>query len=279
MPRIIDSHCHIYPAGIAAKAIAAVDRFYDGLPDCHHDGTPDTLLAEGRAAGISHFIVHSVSTTPEQVASINRFIVDAVANAGGAFTGLGTVHPDSEDPEATLQSILDLGLAGVKLHPDIQRFDADGDWCFRICDWCQTHGVPVLMHTGDLRHDHSNPDRIANLLRAFPRLQLVGAHFGGWSVWEEAMRLLPDFENLRVDTSSSFFWLNEEQAMELIRAYGPERILFGTDYPLWGPTDDLAFFDRLPLDEEEREKILWRNCRDLYRISEKTKPIFDGLSG
>ena len=74
MQKIIDAHCHIYPDGIARKAVAAVDRFYDGLPADHHDGTVRTLLESGAQVGISGFVVHSVATSPHQVSSINRFI-------------------------------------------------------------------------------------------------------------------------------------------------------------------------------------------------------------
>ena len=60
MQRIIDAHCHIYPDAIARKAVSAVDKFYDGLPEDHCDGTIALLLAVGSAAGIRHYIVHSV---------------------------------------------------------------------------------------------------------------------------------------------------------------------------------------------------------------------------
>ena len=40
------------------------------------------------------------------------------------------------------------------------------------------------MHTGDYRYDNSNPNRVLPVLKAYPKLTLIGAHFGGWSVWE-----------------------------------------------------------------------------------------------
>ena len=89
MQYIIDSHCHIYPDGIARKAVEAVDRFYDGLPADHHDGTVDTLVKSGNAAGITRFVVHSVATSPHQVSSINRFTARSQAEgwAGRRPTG------------------------------------------------------------------------------------------------------------------------------------------------------------------------------------------------
>ena len=266
MYRIIDAHCHIYPDGIAPKAVQAVDRFYDGLPADHYDGTASTLLESGARAGISHFIVHSVATKPEQVHSINAFIARAMAESNGAFTGMGTMHLDSDDLRRDFEALRALGLKGVKLHPDIQRFNADDPRAMRIYGMCEDAGLPVCVHTGDYRYDYSNPPRVANILRAFPRLKFIGAHFAGWSVWDEAARTLADFPNLMVDTSSSFYAIGPEKARTLIRAYGSKRVMFGTDYPLWPQKPDIDCLLGLDLTDDEYEDIFWRSCARLFGI-------------
>ncbi|MBQ8305903.1 MAG: amidohydrolase family protein [Blautia sp.] len=266
--KVFDSHCHIYPDGIAPKAVIAIDRFYKDLPPSHHDGTASTLLKEGREQGISHFIVHSVATTPAQVTVINHFITRAAAESGGAFTGMGTMHPDSPDPRKDFEELCSLGLKGVKLHPDIQRFDADCPWAMSVYEMCEDAGLPVCVHTGDYRYDYSNPERIAGILKRFPRLTFIGAHFGGWSVWDDAARLLPDYPNLVVDTSSSFYWLEPGNAKELIRAFGSERVMFGTDYPMFPREPELEYLRRLALSSREYEDICWRTCSRVFGIAQ-----------
>lgn len=118
--KVIDAHCHIYPDKIAQKASESTGKFYD-VKMCL-DGKISTLLEHGITAGIDHFIVQSVATTPAQISKINKFIAEAVAHSDGRFTGLGTLHPDSADIKADVNEIINLGLNGVKLHPDIQRF-------------------------------------------------------------------------------------------------------------------------------------------------------------
>ncbi len=270
---IIDSHCHIYPEKIAPRAVQSVDRFYDGLPMGHLDGTTGTLLSIGKAAGITHFVVHSVATTSAQVHSINHFISDAQALARGAFIGLGALHPDSEDLRADIEELKSLGLHGVKIHPDFQRFEIDSERAFALYELCEEYGLPVLIHTGDHRYDFSNPERTARALSAFPRLKIIGAHFGGWSVWDDAERLLPRFPSLLVDTSSSFFWMKPDRALRIIRAFGAERVMFGTDYPMWSPRPELDYLNALPLTDEERERILWKNCAELYGLDADDKEI------
>ncbi len=259
--KIIDSHCHVYPDKIAEKASASTGDFYK-MPS-RLDGKISTLLARGKAAGISHFIIQSVATTPKQVSHINRFIADAVASGEGHFTGLGTLHPDSDRIDEEFDEILALGLKGVKLHPDIQKVGIDDPRMQRIYERCR--GVlPILMHTGDSRFDYSNPNRMLPVLEKYPDLTVIGAHFGGWSVWDEATKKLSKYENLFVDCSSSLYAMSEEKAKSLIMAYGTSRVLFGTDYPMWLPEVELARFMKLSLTEKEREDILYNNAAGLF---------------
>ena len=244
-----------------------MDEFYGGLPPVGHcDGTVRGLKEMGRKAGIDHFIVHSVATKPEQVKSINAFISEAVQSSGGMFTGLGAMHPLSQTLEEDFAHLLELGLKGVKIHPDFQKFHVDDEKAFRIYELCEKNNVPVLVHTGDYRYDYSNPERVVNVLKTFPHLKFIGAHLGGWSVWERAKALLWGYPNLYVDTSSSAYWLNAHQMIEMIRAYGAEHVMFGSDYPMWHADTELAILRRLGLTQEEYDQICLKTCADLYHI-------------
>ena len=259
--RIIDSHCHIYPDKIAQKASEATGHFYD-LP-ASLDGKISTLLEHGERAGIEHFVVQSVATTPHQVSSINNFIAQAVSESGGRFTGLGTLHPDSEDMAADVNEIISLGLKGVKLHPDIQRVRLDDPRMHKMYELCEGR-LPMLIHTGDNRYDNSNPNRLMPILDKYPHLTVIGAHFGGWSIWEEATKKLYGYKNFLVDCSSSLYAISSEKAKELILAYGIDRVLFGTDYPLWTPEQEIERFMMIDLTDEQREDILYNNAAKLF---------------
>lgn len=259
--RIIDAHCHIYPDKIAEKASTSTGKFYDISMDL--DGKISTLLAHGKAAGIEHFIVQSVATTPKQVSSINHFIAESVANSNGRFTGLGTLHPDSADMAADIEEILALGLKGVKLHPDIQQVRIDDPRMHPIYALCEGK-LPLLLHTGDHRYDFSNPNRMIPVLEKYPKLTVIGAHFGGWSIWEEATEKLCQYQNFFVDCSSSLYAITPQTAKKLILTYGTERVLFGTDYPMWEPESELERFMAIELTDEQREDILYNNAAKLF---------------
>ena len=259
---VIDAHAHIYPDKIAAIAVHHTDDFYH--ENSYSKGTVEDLLTANETNRIDKFVVQSVATTPKQVKSINEFIANSVNANKDRFVGLGTVHPESTDVKGDMAHLIELGLKGIKIHPDIQNFDMDDKGYIKFYELCEEYNIPVLMHTGDNRYDHSNPNRLIPLLKNFPNLTIVGAHFGGWSVWEEATEKLCGYKNFLVDCSSSLYAITPEKAKELIMIYGVHRVLFGTDYPLWTPEIEIERFMKIDLSDEQREDILYNNAAKLF---------------
>lgn len=263
---IIDAHCHIYPDKIAARAVAGTSTFYSQPSLCA--GTVSDLIETGTAAGIDKFIVQSVATTPHQVQSINNFIAQSVKASGGKFIGLGTLHPDTSDLSGDIEHLKELGLKGVKLHPDIQAFKIDDYRCLKIYEQCEKANLPILMHTGDNRYDYSNPNRLLPVLKIYTGLTVIGAHFGGWSVWDEAKEKLSGIENFYVDSSSSMPYISSDKTREIIARYGADRVLFGTDYPMWSPSAEIESLLKLNLADTDYQKIFSLNAKKLFNLGD-----------
>ncbi len=261
---IIDAHCHIYPDKIAEKASRSTGGFYS--LSATHDGKVSTLLRVGDEAGVDKFVVQSVATTPDQVSSINHFIAETVKNAPDRFYGLGTIHPESKDMRRDIEEIVALGLKGVKIHPDIQRFKLDDYRYLKMYDLIEEYDLPALVHTGDHRYDFSNPNRMLPILEIYTNVTFVGAHLGGWSVWDEAVAKLSDKPNFYVDCSSTFYALSNDKIKELIAFYGTDKVIFGTDYPMWNVKTELDRFFTLGYDKETEEKILYKNALKAYKL-------------
>ena len=253
--KIIDFHAHIYPPKIAEKASLSTGDFYNIKPA--HSGTGKELLSVGKSAGISEFVLLPVATKPEQVHHINNFILDEVT-VHSEFHGFGTLHPDSENMLAETEFIIKSGLQGIKLHPDTQRFNMDDRRLFEVFDNIQGK-IPLLVHCGDRRFDYSHPRRLKNIIDNFPHLQVIAAHLGGWSLFEEGFEILKDTD-CYLDISSTMMFLSPEQVTKYIHGYGVERILFGTDFPLWSPVDEVCRFQKLHLTENEFERIAYKNA-------------------
>lgn len=259
---IIDAHAHIFPDRIAVKASANIGSFYD-IP-MRYDGTVNTLLELGRKNRIDRFVVQSVATTHEQVESINDFIAGQVKAHPDRLIGFASIHPDYPDIAGELERAVSLGLRGVKIHPDFQRFQIDSPAAMRIYEVIEGR-LPILVHTGDSRFDFSKPARMARVLDRFPRLDAICAHLGGWSEWEDAVRELAG-RRVWVDTSSSFYALTPEQAREIIGRFGVDNVLFGTDYPMWDPGAELKMLGLLELGSDAEEKILHLNAERLLGL-------------
>ena len=257
---IIDAHAHIYPDKIAPRAVPAIGAFY--LVSMQGEGTADDLLVRYGECGITHAIVHSVATTAKSVPTINSFIADQCARHP-EFIGFGTMHQEFEDVEAEVDRALALGLHGFKLHPDTQQVNMDDP---RLMDFYEVIAgrVPLVLHTGDYRYDYSSPRRLVKVLKAFPDLVVNAAHLGGWSIYDVGYDVLHEDllgeERLFVDASSAFAFTGRRHMRELVRMWGADRVMFGTDYPMWQPAQELNEMMNCSLTDDELEKILWKNA-------------------
>lgn len=259
--KIYDFHAHIYPEKIAQKAVEGVGNFYS--IKMNEPGTVSRLLQAGDEAGIDTFIVHSVATGAKQVQSVNDFISATVKDNPDRFVGFGTIHADYEDKGAEVERMISLGLSGVKIHPDSQHFFVDDPRMFEVYEAIEGR-LPILVHCGDYRYDYDSPERVRNVLQAFPKLTFIAAHFGGWSVQDLALEYLLD-TNCYLDCSSSMMYLGAKRSKELIRIYGAERFLFGSDYPMWNPGEELDRLRSLGLTDEEWKLMTHDNAeRILY---------------
>ena len=252
---VIDVHAHVYPENLAPKAVKNIGDFYDSRT--FGSGTPDDLLSVRQRAPITHFVVHSVALTPHASTSINNFFAEQI-RIHPEFIGFMALHPDSPDPEAEVQRAIDMGLCGIKLHPDMQQCDIDDPRYMRIYEIIEGR-IPLILHTGDYRSDRSSPTRLVKVLKAFPDLVVDAAHFGFWSRFDVGYDVLKD-ERVFVDASSSLYFVGERHMRELVRLYGTDRVLFGSDYPMWDPAREYEFFQNAGFSDDELENLLWHNA-------------------
>jgi len=259
---IIDIHSHFYPEKIALKATDSIRDFYE-IYGGTMNGTVDMLVERGMAAGISKFVVLAVATRPEQVLHINDFISSKTKH-NDTFIGCVTIHAGMEDPAGEAERILDMGLRGIKMHPDIQGFDIDDPRLFPMYEAAEGK-LPVFLHMGDPRMDYSHPTRLRRILELFPKLEAEAAHFGGYSMPEIAYQQLKDTSCI-MDISSSLMFMAPGEPERYINAYGAERLAFGTDYPLWDPVTEVERFLRLKITDEQKEQIAHKTAQRFLNI-------------
>lgn len=256
---IVDVHVHIYPDKVAAKAAESVGEFYHVEME-EPDGTVSRYLKILDQSPITNAVVHSVAVKPKTVTSINDFIAQTCVEHP-EMIGFMTMHQDFQDPASEIERACALGLKGVKLHPDTQQVNLDDDRLMPVYEICERKGLPVILHCGDYRYDYSHPRRLKHVLETFPKLIVNAAHFGGWSVYDLAVEYL-EHERCYLDVSSSMRYLGQRRVRELVDIYGADRILFGSDYPMWHSPTELEIFTSNTFSDAELERMCWHNAED-----------------
>lgn len=257
---IIDAHAHIYPHPIAARAVDAIGDFYN--IKMFGDGTAEGLLSACSRAPITHFLVHAVATSPHAVTAINDFIANE-CRKHPEFIGFAAMHQDFADPAAEIERAVSLGLKGVKIHPDTQKVNMDDPRLMEAYAICEEKHLPVVIHTGDYRYDYSHPRRLVRILRSFPDLVVDAAHFGCWSRFDvgyDVLHKVAMSDRVFLDESSSQWFLGQRRTRELTRMWGTDRIMFGSDFPMWDPAEEYHTLMGAGFTEDELENILWHNA-------------------
>lgn len=262
--KIIDAHTHIFPDKIATKASASIGDFY-GIP-MNSDASVGSLLELEKELGTSHMLVCSSALSPAQVTGINNFIAKEIGEHP-EFVGFAAMHRDMEDFKEELIRVKNLGMKGVKFHHDMQQIDIDDPKQYPIYEAMEELGLALLLHMGDDRYDYSAPEKMVKVAKDFPKLKVLGAHFGGYRRWSDSIHN-PRLDNVYYDTSSSLFMMDAATAVRFIDHFGPDKFFFGTDFPMWEPKKEFERFMKLNLSDDVRQMILYDNFARVFDITD-----------
>ena len=253
--KVFDIHMHIFPEKIAEKAVKNLAQYYQVAMACK--GTKEDFDETiENAEVIKKSLIFATATTPHQTESVNNFISNLISDDRYAF---GSVHPGYDKIEEEIDRMISLGLRGIKLHSDFQGFDVDCKAAQRIYDYAQFKKLPIMFHAGDKNVDSSSPKRLRHIKDMFPDLTMICAHLGGYSVWDEVWDTLIG-QDVYFDTSSTLWALEGKKAVEIIKAHGVDRCMFGTDYPMHYPKQCIKEILELGFSEEDNNRILWDNA-------------------
>lgn len=261
---IIDFHTHMFPHILAERALLKLS--VDNRIEPYTDGTYEGLYASQKEAGIDCTVVLPIVTKPSQFRTVNGFASNYLE---GEVISFGSMHPASPDWRDELKELKAMGFKGVKLHPDYQELYFNDIRCKRAAAYASELGLIITVHAGvdpkcpeDI---HCTPQMAAELIGDVRPEKLVLAHLGGNQQWDDVERYLVGKE-VYFDTGVIFDYMEREQFLRIVRAHGSDKILFASDSP-WA--DQKRFVDvmkTLPLTEEERENMLWKNAGKLLGI-------------
>ena len=262
---IIDFHTHAFPDKIASRAMGKLAHDSGGL-DPQTDGTVDSLKNEMKKDGVDASVVLSIATNPKQQTNVNNFAAE-INNEENIFA-FGSVHPDAEDALCELERIKDLGLKGVKFHPEYQEFYVDDEKMKPIYKKISQLGLITIFHTGfDCGYPppyHAMPENIKNALKWFSS-PVVAAHWGGQNCSEGVIKELCSLP-IYFDISFGYGTIPKPSAVKIIEKHGTDKLLFGSDCPWHKPSFEMKLIDFLDLSDDDKDKIYYKNAMKLLNI-------------
>ena len=264
---VIDFHTHVFPDAIAAKTIDLLQQRSGITPAT--DGTLNGLLQSMERTGVDLSVILPVVTKPSQFESVNTFAQSVNEKYAGKLLSFGGIHPDSEDYKKELRTIKEMGLPGIKLHPDYQGVMIDDVRYMNIIEYASELGLIVSTHAGvdsGLPEPiHCPPDKMRKVLDAIKPEKFVVAHYGGWKQWEMVYEYLAD-ANAYFDTAVTFGYIEQDMFLKIWEKHDKNKVLFATDSPWSNSKKTADVIRKLPIADEQKKSILFRNAGQLLKL-------------
>jgi hypothetical protein len=195
----------------------------------------------------------------------NEALLRSIGSGSADFYAFAWIDP--HDLQGTMSFLEREGarLSGLKMHPSLTRLRVDDPAWRPFFEVAERARLPVIVHCGRWQ-DIASWRFALTVAERHPEASIILAHLGGDTPdlqqecsLEMSRRNLP---NAYLGTESIREYYSLRIALDRL---GPERILFGSDYPLGWPAAYLAVFEAANPTSEERRLVLGENMLRLLR--------------
>jgi hypothetical protein len=281
---IVDSHVHILPPSRTRGLVRWIHRIFPGHPSSE-DMTADQVLEDLAACGVEKVFNFVFPLKEEETEPLNAFSRE-VASAYPDVTGFGSLHAKTpRKEEVTERCIAEYGLAGIKLHPYVQLFEAFSPTFEPMFSKLEELARPFVVHTGfDVFYRQTQDlDYLRGILEGHPGMPVVLVHslFPRFTLAYELMSEYPQLYLDMTNSVSAMRWYRESpgkwtsheegrQIAENLDHFEPlleefsSRTMFGTDHPagMGSPAQVYADLDWFGLPAATVEDLKGRTALD-----------------
>ena len=298
---IIDAHCHFWEEELLSNEVqgflSAISKQFNFDSALLLNASSDRLIQEMDEAGIDKTVLLAVDYEILFEGKIsykeyNNKLAEYINEYPDRFIGFAGIDPrrGKEAIKELERCIGELGFKGVKLWP-LTGFYPDDLKYYPFYERVEELGVPILCHTGmgptGTYLKYCRPMYVDTIAVDFPKIKIIMAHIGiPWT--SEAIAVAFKNPNVYIDISMwevpfkmapfTFF----QTLIEAKFTCGINKILFGTDWPLFAPILSLKeWVDgikemKLPppmklmglpeFTDEEKNKILGENAKKVLGL-------------
>ena len=297
---IIDAHAHVgefehYGARYAELMIGSGRSGRSVWWDPTRTWTPQTLptdiprfVRHLDEFGIDRAIIWGFLCIPHGSSVPAEYVADIVRQHPDRFIGFHSPDPLGgwRSVQEVERAANELRLRGLKMFQPLNNIAIDDERALPIYAKAEELGLVVTIQAGWSRTPGSHlelhrPIGVDRVAMACPNLRIVIAH-GGWPWVDETYAIMFKHPNVYTDTSD---WCGFMTRDSLARALATakhlgllNRVLWGSDYPLFSPARDLDLFRSLPaytaqhdlqpvLTDDDIQAILGNNAAHLLGLA------------
>jgi uncharacterized protein len=283
---IIDSHVHLMPRKVRddRTSFCALDSNFAALYTSKKAklASEEDIIAYLDESGIDKAVVFGFPWEDHDLVSRNNDEVWAFhehfPNRIIPFAVLSTTGGDRAHMET--ERALNGGFAGIG---ELAMYHggwslADFEALSPSLELAESAGVPVVIHVNE-PVGHHYPGKIpvdfrglVRIIRANPGVTFILAHFGGgifvYGLMPEISRI---FERTYLDTAASPFLYDAKVFEIACQIMGPDKVLFGSDFPLLPFFRYLKQLDSAGINGSLRDAILGQNVLGIMAGNKKRK--------
>jgi hypothetical protein len=270
---IIDCHTHLN--NYTDEAVHSLPEDLSQLQSMMRRNRVDVALV------LTSYKVVPGRPSARAVAEATRHLPNIHVVAGISWATFGP------DAVAELRSLLEAGaLKGLKLYPGYEPFYPADEKLRPAYELAEEFDVPVMIHTGDTysatgKVKYAHPLHVDELAVDFPRVKFLICHLGNpW--FRDCMEVVYKNSNVYTDISGltlgafndRFEAYMRQQLKEMILwGVDPNRVLYGTDWPLASMESYLDFMEELNLPARDKDLMFFENAAALFKLEIKPRSI------
>ncbi|MFW5771000.1 MAG: amidohydrolase family protein [Spirochaetota bacterium] len=271
--KVIDFHTHIFPPELVKNRSRYLD---DQQLFCIYDEARATIATlEDLLQVIEEDDLHGAVAMgftwqfPRYAEMHNRYLAAAQEKSEKKVWAFGSIALETGSISSQVASIHEMGLHGVgEISFYREGMKGDNPLILRtVFAEAARYNLPVCVHVnepvGHVYRGKYSPDIdiLYDIVKDYTDVPIILSHWGGGLLFYELMpEVQAALSHVYYDTAASPYLYNEKIYRLAVDTCGPEKILFGTDFPLLTSSRYMDPIVRMIEDRSDRSMIVYNNA-------------------